>query len=93
MGRPLGVMCGAEKEAFRRHFQRALRGCTRRGFSVEECFGLIWEETIELLPLSEADQGQLYEEMIAWARRWVKSDKHPPSSAGPWDAVLPTRSP
>jgi hypothetical protein len=57
------------KEQFRLKFQRSLRACIRRGFSIEESFGMIWEETWEEITLSEAEQCQLYEELIAWAKK------------------------
>ena len=56
----------ARRELFRARFQRALRSCVRRRFSVAECFGVIWEETIEEIALSEQDQAELYEELIHW---------------------------
>jgi hypothetical protein len=57
------------KEQFRLKFQRSLRGCVRRGFSVEESFGMIWEETWEEVALSEREQAELYEELIDWAKK------------------------
>lgn len=56
------------KERFRSQFQRSLGACLRRGFSVEEAFGLIWMETYEEIPISEAEQGELYDELIRWAK-------------------------
>ena len=56
------------KEQFRQKFQRSLRTCVRRGFSVEESFGMIWEETWEEVALTEREQSELYEELIAWAK-------------------------
>ena len=57
------------KEQFRLKFQRSLRSCIRRGFSVEESFGMIWEETWEEIELSEREQCELYEELIKWAKK------------------------
>jgi hypothetical protein len=57
------------KERFRLKFQRSLRACVRRGFSLEESFGMIWEETWEEISLTDAEQCQLYEELIAWAKK------------------------
>jgi hypothetical protein len=57
------------KEQFRLKFQRSLRACVRRGFSIEESFGMIWEETWEEIALSEAEQCELYEELIGWAKK------------------------
>lgn len=57
------------KQRFREKFQRSLRSCVRRGFSVEESFGMIWVETWEEIAISEKDQSELYEELITWAKK------------------------
>jgi hypothetical protein len=56
------------RELFRSKFQRSLRECLRHGFVIEECFGLIWEETMDDVCLLENEQSEIYEELIAWAR-------------------------
>ena len=56
------------REQFRSRFKQALSGCLHKGFLLEECFGLIWEEALEAAPVSEADQCGLYEELIDWAK-------------------------
>ncbi len=56
------------KELFRARFQRALRNCVRRRFSVAECFGMIWVETSEEIALTDQEQSELYEELLAWAK-------------------------
>ena len=63
-------MCApvAARELFRARFQRALRNCVRRRFSVAECFGVIWLETLEDIRLEEEDQADLYNELIRWAK-------------------------
>ena len=60
------------KEQFQERFQCALTQCVGRGFQVEECFGVIWEETLEEVELSFREQNELYPELIAWARRWIQ---------------------
>lgn len=60
---------GSEKERFREKFQRSLRSCVRRGFSVEEAFGMIWVETWEDVAVSEQEQSELFDELIDWARK------------------------
>jgi hypothetical protein len=57
------------KELFRARFQRSLRQCVRRRFSVAECFGVIWEETLDEIALSDEEQSELYEELIDWAKQ------------------------
>jgi hypothetical protein len=56
------------KELFRARFQRSLRNCVRRRFSVAECFGVIWVETLEQVRLEDDEQAELYEELITWAK-------------------------
>lgn len=58
----------AAKQVFREQFQRSLRSCIRRGFSVEEAFGMIWVETWEEISVTEQEQFELYDELIGWAR-------------------------
>lgn len=57
------------KDRFRQKFQRSLRSCVRKGFSVEESFGMIWVETWEEVALTEREQSELYDELIAWAKK------------------------
>ena len=35
---------------------------------LEECFGVIWEETLEEISLSEKAQGTLYAELLEWVK-------------------------
>jgi hypothetical protein len=60
------------KELFRQRFQRSLRSCLRKGFCVEESFGMIWMETWEEVPLPEAEREKLYDEMIIWAKHGLR---------------------
>lgn len=60
------------KELFRERFQRSLRSCLRKGFCLEESFGMIWIETWEEVPITENEQGELYDELINWAKTAVK---------------------
>jgi hypothetical protein len=59
----------ALKAAFYAEFQRSLKQCIFHGFSVEECFGVIWEETLEHVRLEDTHQSQAYEDLISWARQ------------------------
>ena len=59
---------GSAQELFRARFQRSLRNCVRRRFSVAECFGVIWLETLEEVALTEPEQAELYDELIHWAK-------------------------
>ena len=60
------------KQLFREKFQNSLRSCIRRGFSVEEAFGMIWVETWEEIAVDEQEQYELYDELIHWARNCSK---------------------
>jgi hypothetical protein len=68
--------CGASttgsngrKAAFRQHFQSALRQCLRHRFTLAESFGVVWMEAMELVPLEEAEEAELYAELLEWARQ------------------------
>jgi hypothetical protein len=53
---------------FRTRFKHALSGCLHKGFLLEECFGLIWEETLEEISLPEREQRTLYAELLEWVK-------------------------
>jgi hypothetical protein len=55
---------------FRDYFTKAMRVCVKHGFTVEESFGMIWEETLEEVALSEPLQARVYEDLILWAKKW-----------------------
>jgi hypothetical protein len=57
-----------KRDCFREKFQRSMRSCVKRGFSIEESFGMIWVETWEEVALSEKEQADLYEEMLLWVK-------------------------
>lgn len=53
---------------FRLRFQRSVRNCVKRGFTVAECFGALREETLEEIALRKAEQLPLYLELLDWAK-------------------------
>ena len=57
------------KEQFRLRFQRSLGLCVAHGFCIEESFGMIFNETLDEVPLDNQEQAELYEELINWAKR------------------------
>jgi len=57
------------KQRFRQHFQRSLRACLRRRFSLEEVFEMIFAETLQEIPLGGTEQSELFEELSQWARQ------------------------
>ncbi len=57
-----------ELEKFRSQFEKAISQCLKWGFSIEESFGMVWEETLETVEISEAGQAHLYAELIEWAK-------------------------
>lgn len=61
------------KAQFRDQFQRALRRCVRKGFAVEACFAIVWEETTEAFDFSDSILGELYKEMIVWVKSEIQA--------------------
>ena len=55
-------------ERFRLRFQQRLANYLFRQGSVAEGFGVIWEKTLEEVPVDDDAQGELYRELINWAR-------------------------
>jgi hypothetical protein len=55
-------------ERFRLCFQKRLRDYFFLQRSAAEGFGLAWEKTLEEVPLSDADQAEVYWQLIDWAR-------------------------
>src|SRR5438552_18649348 len=58
----------ASRQRFRAQFATVLTACVRRHFSVEESFGLVFDETLDQIPLTESEQRHLYKELLQWAR-------------------------
>jgi len=63
-----GALKPDSKQQFRLHFQRSLHACLRRRFTLEEAFGLIFAETLQEVPVTPAEETELFEELVAWAR-------------------------
>ena len=55
-------------QAFRFEFQRRLTEYRQRYGSVAEAFGVSWEETLAEVPVDNITQGELYRELLNWAR-------------------------
>ena len=66
-----GIAQGA-KDRFREQFQRSLKSCLKRKFSVEICFGQIFQETLETISLTEKEEAEIYPELLEWAKHWRK---------------------
>ena len=56
------------QERFRLRFQQRLTDYQLRRGSAAEGFGLVWEKTLEEVPVDDNAQGKLYRELIQWAR-------------------------
>ena len=67
----------SRKDRFRDKFQRSLRSCIRKGFTLEESFGMIWVETWEEIAITEAEQSALYDELIRWAKNTLSPEIRP----------------
>jgi hypothetical protein len=64
----------SRKDRFRDKFQRSLRSCLRKGFTLEESFGMIWVETWEEIAITEEEQSVLYGELIRWAKTTLSAE-------------------
>ncbi|MCI0538333.1 MAG: hypothetical protein L0Z50_24260 [Verrucomicrobiales bacterium] len=56
------------QDRFRAHFMRELARCVRKRVSMAESFGLVFEQTLDCIPLAEDEQRQLYRELLVWAK-------------------------
>jgi hypothetical protein len=71
------IRTGSEKARFREKFQRSMRSCIRKGFTLEESFGMIWVETWEEIAINDEEQSALYEELIRWAKTSLANEARP----------------
>jgi hypothetical protein len=58
------------KDRFRLQFQHGLREYLARHSCAAEGFGLVWQRTLQEVPLHEAAQAEVYWELIQWARSY-----------------------
>ena len=64
-----GCNCLSNPQAqFRLCFQRALILYLLHGGSAADGFGPLWEKTLEQVPVDDEAQGELYRELISWAK-------------------------
>jgi hypothetical protein len=63
--RPAGCIA---VERFRLRFQQRLTDYLLRNGSVAKGFGVMWEKTLEETPMDDDAQGDLYRELITWAK-------------------------
>ena len=56
------------KQRFRFCFRRWLTNYQSEHDSGAQGFGIVWEKTLEEVPIDEEAQGQLYRELISWAK-------------------------
>ena len=61
------IRCKSQ-ERFRLHFRRELERFVSGHHSAAEGFGLVWEKTLDAVPLDDSSQAELYRELIHWAR-------------------------
>jgi hypothetical protein len=57
------------KVRFCQQFQRSLNSCLKHEFSVEDCFGEIWQETFEKIRLTDREEAEVYAQLLEWAKR------------------------
>ena len=56
------------RHRFRAHFTRELATCVRQRCSIAESFGVVFDETLDRIPLHEDEQSQLYRELLTWVK-------------------------
>jgi hypothetical protein len=57
------------RDRFRAHFTRELARYERKRFSIAESFGLVFEQTLDCIPLDEDEQRDLYRELLISAKQ------------------------
>jgi len=55
------------QQAFCLRFKRRIRELLALGHSAAESFGIVWERTLDALPLDDDGQAEIYWELIEWA--------------------------
>ena len=55
---------------FRLQFQQGLREYLARNDSTVQAFAAVWEKTLEQVKIEQAEQPELYWELIQWARSY-----------------------
>ncbi len=62
-----GIGCKSQR-AFRLRFKKRLRDLLARHQTPAEGFGPAWEATLQEVPLADEQQGEVYWQLIDWAR-------------------------
>ena len=57
------------RHRFRAHFTRELAKCIGKRRPIAESFGLVFTETLDQIPVSEDEQGSLYQELLMWTKK------------------------
>ena len=70
----VNALPGKDKiDAFMQRFQSALSHCVQKGFLVDDCFALIWKETLEEIGLANPYRPTVYRELWNWAREQLQN--------------------
>ena len=56
------------RHRFYAHFTKHLTACIKRRFSVAESFGVVFDETLQEIPLNENEQRAVYHQLLQWVR-------------------------
>lgn len=56
------------KALFRMRFQTLLKQYLNAGGSVARGFGVVWDNTLQHVPISDELQASAYQELLAWAK-------------------------
>lgn len=60
-------------DEFVERFKTALSCCVQKGFHVEDCFGAIWDETLQEIELACQCRSAVYHQLISWANSAPKN--------------------
>ena len=67
----LRALTQTQRDVMKR-FKREIRECKAIGMSVENAFAALWEEISIRARLSEGEQAELFQQLLAWTKRWLK---------------------
>jgi len=61
------IRCKSQQQ-FSLRFKTRLQQLLQRYHSAAEAFGPAWEDTVDEVPLPEVEQGEVYRQLIDWAK-------------------------
>lgn len=55
-----------------KRFKRSIRESKAMGIPVDQAFAALWEEIVAEGNLTDAQLGDIYQELVNWTKRWLK---------------------